>query len=125
MLPAPCWIVSDTHLGAAPAVVERQLLGFLRAVPGAARTLLINGDLFDFWFEWERVIPREGFRVLAALADLRDAGVEILWVAGNHDCWGGDFLRRDLGGDYPPRPRAGDGRGRQGPVGTRAGRRAA
>jgi UDP-2,3-diacylglucosamine hydrolase len=100
MLPAPCWIVSDTHLGAAPSTVERQLLGFLRAVPGAARALLINGDLFDFWFEWRTVIPRTGFRVLAALADLRDAGVEVLWVAGNHDCWGGDVLRRDVGVEY-------------------------
>ena len=33
-------------------------------------SLLINGDLFEFWFEWKSVIPRRGFRTLAALADL-------------------------------------------------------
>ena len=100
MLPSPCYVISDTHLGAAPPEVERRLLAFLRQLVGRAGSLVINGDLFDFWFEWERVIPRAGYRVLAALADLRDAGVEIVWVAGNHDCWGGDFLRAELGVQY-------------------------
>lgn len=96
----PAYIISDTHLGVAPPEVERSLLRFLKTLPGRAETLIINGDLFDFWFEWKSVIPRTGFRVIAALADLRDSGVEILWVAGNHDCWGGDILREDVGVDY-------------------------
>lgn len=96
----PAYIISDTHLGVAPPEVERSLLRFLKTLPGRAETLIINGDLFDFWFEWKSVIPRTGFRVIAALADLRDSGVEILWVAGNHDCWGGETLRDDVGVDY-------------------------
>ena len=67
---------------------------------GEAKSLVINGDLFDFWFEWKTVIPRRSFRALAALAELRDAGVEVLWVAGNHDCWGGEILREDVGVSY-------------------------
>jgi UDP-2,3-diacylglucosamine hydrolase len=93
-------VISDVHLGAAAPEVERALLQFLRAARTRARSLLINGDLFDFWFEWGTVIPRVGFRVLAELATLRDEGVEIVWVAGNHDCWGGDVLRRDVGVNY-------------------------
>ena len=100
MLPSPCYIFSDTHLGAAPGEVERQLLSFLRHLPGRARSLVINGDLFEFWFEWRSVIPRASFRVLAALADLVDSGIPVLWIAGNHDCWGGDVLRRDVGVHY-------------------------
>ena len=100
VLSSPCYIISDTHLGVASADVERRLRAFLKALPGRASSLLINGDLFDFWFEWRSVIPRSGFRVLAALADARDAGVEILWVAGNHDCWGGEVLRQDLALSY-------------------------
>lgn len=76
------------------------MLDFLRHLPGRANSLLINGDLFDFWYEWKTVIPRSGFRVLAALADLHDAGVQVMMVAGNHDCWGGDVLRNDVGMDY-------------------------
>jgi UDP-2,3-diacylglucosamine hydrolase len=45
-------------------------------------------------------MPRRGYRVLAALADLRERGVPVLYVAGNHDCWGGEILRTDVGVDF-------------------------
>ena len=93
MLAAPCYVISDVHLGHASDDVERSLLSFLRALPGRAGSLVINGDLFEFWFEWRTVVPRSGVRVLAALMDLRDAGIPMTMVAGNHDCWGGDVLR--------------------------------
>lgn len=100
MLATPCHIISDTHLGLAPPQIERSFEKYLRTLPADAKSLVINGDLFDFWFEWKTVIPRVGFRALAALADARDAGVEVLWIAGNHDCWGGDVLRHDVGVTY-------------------------
>ena len=75
-------------------------MSFLRGLDGDAKSLVINGDLFDFWFEWKTVIPRRSFRALAALAELRDSGVDVLWVAGNHDCWGGEILREDVGVTY-------------------------
>ena len=93
MLASPCYVISDIHLGHAPESVERSLLEFLRSLPARAGSLLINGDLFEFWFEWRTVVPRSGVRVLAALMDLRDAGLPMTMVAGNHDCWGGDVLR--------------------------------
>ncbi len=108
MLPTPCYVFSDTHLGAAPSDVERQLLSFLRHLSGRAGSLIINGDLFEFWFEWRSVIPRPAFRVLASLADLVDSGIPVLWVAGNHDCWGGEVLRTDVGVDYHVGARAGE-----------------
>lgn len=91
---------SDIHLGAAPRDVEHRLLAFLRHLTGRAGSLVINGDLFEFWFEWRSVIPRPSFRVLAQLADLVETGIPVLWIAGNHDCWGGDVLRKDVGVDY-------------------------
>ncbi len=100
MLNAPCYIVSDAHLGVASPEIERSFVSFLRGLAGDASSLIINGDLFDFWFEWKTVIPRRSFRALAALAELNDAGVDILWVAGNHDCWGGEILRDDVGVSY-------------------------
>ncbi|MEO6525591.1 MAG: UDP-2,3-diacylglucosamine diphosphatase [Gemmatimonadaceae bacterium] len=93
MLDAPCYIISDVHLGHASADTERMLISFLRALPERAGSLLINGDLFEFWFEWKSVVPRSSVRALAALMDLRDAKVPVHMLAGNHDCWGGDVLR--------------------------------
>ncbi|MDB4888693.1 MAG: Calcineurin-like phosphoesterase superfamily domain protein, partial [Gemmatimonadetes bacterium] len=53
MLQPPSYVISDVHLGHAPERVERSLLAFLRSLPGRAGSLLINGDLFEFWFEWK------------------------------------------------------------------------
>lgn len=104
VLPAPVYIISDAHLGFATRDAERSLISFLRHLTGRAGTVLINGDLFEFWFEWRRVMPRAAFRVLAALADLRDAGVNVVMIAGNHDCWGGEILRDDVGIAYQLEP---------------------
>ena len=71
MLPDPCYIISDAHLGAAPAETERQVLRFLRSLEGRAKSLVVNGDLFDFWFEWKTVVPRRAVRAVAALAELK------------------------------------------------------
>lgn len=100
VLPSPTYIISDAHLGVADRDAERLLLAFLRDIRRDARALIINGDLFDFWFEWKRVIPKAGYRILGALADLVDDGVQLTWVAGNHDCWGGEFLRDEMGIEY-------------------------
>ena len=106
MLAAPCYVIADTHIGAAAAAgLDRTLLDFLEArraeaLAGRPPSLLINGDLFEFWYEWRTVVPRPAVRILAALAALHDAGVPVLWIAGNHDCWGGDIIRDDLGADY-------------------------
>ena len=99
-LKSPCYVVSDAHLGVASPEIERSFVAFLRGLLARAGSLVINGDLFDFWFEWKSVIPRRSFRALAALAELRDAGLPVLWIAGNHDCWGGEILRDDVGADY-------------------------
>lgn len=100
MLPGPVYLLSDAHIGAAPRETEEQLLAFLREFPTDAGALVINGDLFDFWFEWRHVVPRAAIRVLGALATLRARGLPILWIAGNHDCWGGKVVREDLGIDF-------------------------
>jgi UDP-2,3-diacylglucosamine hydrolase len=94
-------IVSDAHLGVSPPRAEQALLEFLEAVPELGDCLLINGDLFDFWFSYSRVIPRRGFHVAAALARLRRQ-VPIVMVGGNHDRWGRNFWERDLGLTFNP-----------------------
>jgi UDP-2,3-diacylglucosamine hydrolase len=93
----PFFVVSDIHLGAVPPSTERAFRDFLGYVAETASGLLINGDLFDFWFEYRTVIPRKHYRVLARLAELVEQGVPVLFVSGNHDAWGGEFLRDEVG----------------------------
>jgi UDP-2,3-diacylglucosamine hydrolase len=94
-------VVSDAHLGVAPPDVEERLLAFLEAVPALGDCLLVNGDLFDFWYSYSRVIPRRGFRIAAALAALARR-LPIVMVGGNHDRWGGDFWTREIGLRFEP-----------------------
>jgi UDP-2,3-diacylglucosamine hydrolase len=94
-------VMSDAHLGVASPATEEALLEFLDAVPSLGDCLLINGDLFDFWFTYSRVIPRRGFHVAAALARLRRL-LPIVMVGGNHDRWDNQFWERDLNLRFHP-----------------------
>lgn len=93
----PDYIVSDVHLGAIPPATQKRFLQWLDHVSEYASRLIIAGDLFDFWFEYGPVIPGRQFRVLAALARLIEDGIPVLMVGGNHDAWGGSFLRNEVG----------------------------
>lgn len=95
-------ILADAHLGRAPRGTDTALHAFLRSVPDVAGELVIAGDLFDFWFEYRTVIPRRAFRTLAALARVREAGVAVTVVGGNHDRWGGAFWREELDAAFYP-----------------------
>ncbi|MGH7674038.1 MAG: UDP-2,3-diacylglucosamine diphosphatase [Gemmatimonadales bacterium] len=99
-VPSRVVVVADAHLGQVAPTVEAAFHRFLEAVPDLGDALLINGDLFDFWFEYGTVIPRKHFGSVAKLQALRARGVPITFVGGNHDRWGGDFLRQDLGIAY-------------------------
>jgi len=96
-MPAADYITSDVHLGAVPRSTERAFVAFLEHVGEAGSSLLIAGDLFDFWFEYGDVIPGRHYRVLAALSKLVDAGIPVTYAGGNHDAWGGRFLRDHVG----------------------------
>jgi len=90
-------VVADAHLGQVASAEATAFHAFLAAVPDLGDALLINGDLFDFWFEYGAAIPRRHFQSVARLHDLRRRGIPITFVGGNHDRWGGDFFTQDLG----------------------------
>ena len=100
--PSRVVVVADAHLGQAPPPAEQAFHAFLAAVPELGDALLINGDLFDFWFEYNRVIPRRHFTSVVKLFELRERAIPITFVGGNHDRWGGAFLTEDLGIDFYP-----------------------
>ncbi len=90
------YFVSDVHLGldvADPDAREARFVSFLRSIP-ADRTsaLYLLGDIWDFWYEYEDVVPKGYVRVFAALTDLMDAGVRVYFFRGNHDIWTYGYL---------------------------------
>ncbi len=93
--------VSDAHFGDEGEASERdrvdRFLRFLRFARRRARTLYIVGDLFDFWFEYRQVLPKTHVPILAEVAALARDGMDVWYIAGNHDYWIGDFFRRTVG----------------------------
>ena len=93
-------IFSDVHLKVSEQDRPRHqaFISFLQGFsPVEYDRIVCLGDLFDFWFEYKHVIFSGYFEVLRAFADLRDAGVELHLICGNHDFWAGRFLEEQLG----------------------------
>jgi UDP-2,3-diacylglucosamine hydrolase len=95
------YIFSDAHLGCGTPDEEAHKIAQIEKLLGLVRAdgdrLIILGDLFDFWFEYKYVIPKEPFRVLYLLKDLHEKGLAIDYVSGNHDFWMDDFFEKQLG----------------------------
>ena len=69
------YFVSDVHLGLDylnPEERERKFARFLMQLPPQTKKLFLLGDIFDFWYEYKKVIPRGFTRTLGALAALVD-----------------------------------------------------
>jgi UDP-2,3-diacylglucosamine hydrolase len=93
------YFVSDAHIGGSSPEAEQRLYRFFESIRGEANSLYILGDLFEFWFEYRRAIPKLGFQALAELAELSRTGTHIGYLKGNHDFWFKDFWRRELGAE--------------------------
>jgi len=97
----PAYFIADAHLGQGTPESnrerERDLLAFFDHVGASGASLFVNGDLFDFWFEYGHAIPKRFVRVLLALESLKRHGVPVTYVGGNHDFWIGDYLEREIG----------------------------
>jgi len=105
---AMIYFASDIHLGAGdPATArrtERRFTAWLDAVSRDAEAIYLLGDLFDFWFEYRRVVPQGFVRTLGKLAELTDRGVRVVFFTGNHDMWVGDYLHRECGVEIHTEP---------------------
>ena len=94
------YFASDFHLGApnhAESLLrERKIVAWLDHIRGDAQAVFLVGDLFDFWFEYRRAVPRGFVRLLGKLAELTDAGIEVLVFPGNHDMWMNGYFEQEL-----------------------------
>lgn len=94
------YLASDFHLGAPnredSLERERKIIRWLDTIASDAAGILLVGDVFDFWFEYGKVIPKGHVRFLGKLANLRDQGIPIILFAGNHDLWLADYFPTEL-----------------------------
>ena len=95
------YFASDFHLGTpnaeASLVREKKIIKWLESIEDDAAGIVLVGDIFDFWFEYKRVIPKGFLRFQAKLADLVDKNIPILLFTGNHDAWMFDYFPKEMG----------------------------
>jgi len=95
------YFASDVHLGA-PLIKdhrehEKRFVAWLDFVKDSAEAIYLLGDIFDFWFEYKKVVPRGNARLLGKLAEITDSGIPIHFFTGNHDIWVFDYLPAETG----------------------------
>ena len=94
------YFLSDFHLGAPDAAAslarEKRIIRFLSEIKDAASEIFIVGDLFDFWYEYTKVVPKGYVRILGKLAELTDTGIPVHFFVGNHDMWMTDYFEKEL-----------------------------
>jgi len=94
------YFASDQHLGipshAESLEREKKFVQWLDQVKQDAEAIFLLGDLFDFWFEYKKVVPKGFVRVLGKLGEIRDSGIPIHFFVGNHDLWMSDYFETEL-----------------------------
>ena len=94
------YFLSDFHLGVPDRERsldrERRIVRFLETARADAAMILILGDMFDFWFEYRKVVPKGYVRILGKLADITDSGIPVHFFMGNHDMWMSGYFENEL-----------------------------
>ncbi|MDG5799459.1 UDP-2,3-diacylglucosamine diphosphatase [Marinilabiliaceae bacterium ANBcel2] len=95
------YFASDVHLGAPsikdPLNHEKFFVSWLDSIKYSASEIYLVGDIFDFWFEYKKAIPKGYTRFLGKLSELSDAGITVHFFTGNHDIWIFDYLPKETG----------------------------
>jgi UDP-2,3-diacylglucosamine hydrolase len=95
------YFVSDAHLGIPDykRSLEREklLIRLLDVAKTDASEIFLLGDIFDFWFEYKRVVPKGHVRLLGKIAEITDSGIPVHYFTGNHDMWVFDYFSQELG----------------------------
>ena len=76
---------------------EKKVVEWLDMIRHEAAEIYLLGDIFDYWFEYKRVVPRGFTRFLGKIAQITDAGIKVNYFTGNHDVWVFDYLPREIG----------------------------
>jgi len=94
------YFLSDFHLGvpdhASSLEREKRIVGFLDRAMADAAMIFIVGDLFDFWFEYRKVVPKGYVRILGKMAEITDRGIPLHFFVGNHDMWMNGYFEREM-----------------------------
>ncbi|MDR1054552.1 MAG: UDP-2,3-diacylglucosamine diphosphatase [Prevotellaceae bacterium] len=95
------YFASDVHLGLKTynSAREREIrfVRWLEIVRHNAEAIFLLGDIFDFWFEYKKVVPKGFVRTLGKIAEITDSGIPVHYFTGNHDLWAFNYFPEETG----------------------------
>ncbi|MBE51158.1 MAG: UDP-2,3-diacylglucosamine hydrolase [Flavobacteriales bacterium] len=95
------YFASDFHLGSSDLksnhTREKKILDWLDKIKKNASELYLLGDVFDFWYEYKKVVPKGFVRFLSKLSEMSENGIKIHIIVGNHDLWMKNYLTDECG----------------------------
>ncbi len=94
------YFAADAHFGIpdyeSSLEREKQFVKWLDTIKTDAEEIYLLGDIFDFWHEYKRAIPKGYVRLFGKLAELSDSGIKIHFFTGNHDIWCYNYFQKEL-----------------------------
>ena len=95
------YFASDFHLGVPTYEIslerEKKIVRWLEMIRHDAAEIFLVGDIFDFWFEYKRAVPKGYTRLLGKISEITDSGIPVHVFTGNHDMWIFDYLPKECG----------------------------
>ncbi len=95
------YFAGDLHLGLPNYKISRareiKFVHWLDTIKNNAQEIYLLGDIFDFWFEYKKVVPRGFTRLLGKISEITDSGIPVHFFTGNHDIWIFDYLPEETG----------------------------
>ncbi len=96
----PVYFISDVHLKLTLDNAEKKrrknLYRLLDKICKTGGTCFFVGDLFDFYFEYNDLIPKAFADFYDKAMYMKKKGVKLHFLTGNHDYWFQDFLEYSL-----------------------------
>ena len=100
-MPKSIYFASDFHLGldknGTSRAREDKIIAWLDSIIDDTAELFLLGDLFDYWFEYKKVVPKGFIRFLAKLTEFTSQNIPVHIFTGNHDMWMFDYLEKEIG----------------------------
>lgn len=91
-----CYFCSDFHLGVPneqeSKLREKRIESWFATFDENVKNLFLLGDIFDFWFEYNKKPPAKYAAFLQQLVQLQQKGIQIYFFTGNHDMWVRNYL---------------------------------
>ena len=87
----PIYFFGDNHFSPTHSLSNenkiKKMEEFICIVENTGGSIFIMGDFFDYYFEYKKNNPNYFEEIFSLLKKIKEKGIEIYFIAGNHDFW--------------------------------------